>query len=358
MYLLDVRTSENHGSDIEKQKSDTKLPLNLDDTMLGPKSTEAPEARIGFTDMTLPLIRYETITYFVRLRSQTYAAANGQSVETTSFLQVDEAMDECRNKIEERYLKFCDPSKPFHWFVAIVARMMIVRVWANVYHPLQLGNNGGALPEGARDRTFVVSLEILESWLVLVTDQKIRHWKFAFQSYSPWQALAFVLLELCTRARSEMTIRAWTTAAKSFEEWAKTVADKKHDLVWNRMRRLLDMAQRSRAAIPPESEVMSNGPSECSNFAPIEASLGTRPSPRDSQIPTCPSIHSLPQEDHLTTQIPGLDQSAFNGLDIGAAFDSNPLPFLRWAAELDSGGEQPDDIGQDLALFDEGSNWW
>jgi hypothetical protein len=267
-------------------------------------------------------------------------------------------MEECRNKIEERYLKFCDPSKPFHWFVAIVARMMIVRVWANVYHPLQLGNNGATMPEGARDRTFVVSLEILESWLVLVTDQRIRHWKFAFQSYSPWQALAFVLLELCTRARSEMIIRAWTTATTCFEEWAKTVADKKHDLVWNRMRRLLEMAQRSRAAIAPEIEVASKRPLEFSNSAPIEACLGTRASLRDNQMPTCTSTYTLPPENRPFTQISGLDQSAFNGLDLGAAFDSNPLPFLRWAAELDSGGEQPDDIGQNLALFDEGSNWW
>lgn len=326
--------------------------------MLDPQALEVPEAQIGFTDMTLPLIRYEIISYFVRLRSQSYAAANGQTADPPSFHQVDEAMDECRNKVEERYLKFCDPSKPFHWFVTIVARMMIARVWANVHHPLQLGKMGDQPSEGIRDRTFIVSLEILESWLVIVVDQKIRQWNFAFQNYSPWQSLAFVLLDLCTRSRSKLTDRGWTTATKAFDEWTETIADRTHDLVWNRMRRLLEMAQRSRPAIAAESDLKNDKAPEVPGIAAIEADIGAKRCQEENQMPTCTTTQCLAPDAGSFAQTSSIHQPISSDVDLSVAFHSNPLPFIRWAAELDAQMEQNDNIAHHLALFDEGNNWW
>lgn len=334
LYLLDVRTSENHGSNITQLSflGDSKLPLNLDDATLDPSSPTIPEEQIGFSDMTLPLIRYEVITYFVRLRGEFYAAAKDQNSRTPDFHQVDEAMKECRSKIEDQYLKYCDPSKPFHWFVTIVARMMISRVWMNVLHPLQLGVEVGSL---AKDRIFIASLETLEYWLILDTDERIRQWKWAFESYSPWQALAFALSELCTRGRNETMDRAWVTTTKAYSNWTKTITDRKHDLVWNRMKTLMEMAQRFRGDIGQEYHT------------------GVRVDVQDY-----PETSIVPPETESTSNALENYQNSLNAFNLPNTSDSNQLSIVHWPTESDLQLGQNEDLVQTLALFNEGNNWW
>lgn len=66
---LDVRTSEDHGSDpsIIEHSFDTKFPLNVEDEDLDPDMKETPLERDGRTEMTFDLIRYTVSTTVRRL---------------------------------------------------------------------------------------------------------------------------------------------------------------------------------------------------------------------------------------------------------------------------------------------------
>ena len=59
--ILDARASEDHGCDptINDQLFDTKMPLNVNDEDLVPEMPELPESKIGCTEMTFGLIRFE-----------------------------------------------------------------------------------------------------------------------------------------------------------------------------------------------------------------------------------------------------------------------------------------------------------
>lgn len=63
IVVLDVRASEDFGSDptIMEFSMDTKMPLNLNDADFSPTSDKKPEVRVGVSEMTFCLIRYEIL---------------------------------------------------------------------------------------------------------------------------------------------------------------------------------------------------------------------------------------------------------------------------------------------------------
>jgi hypothetical protein len=249
--ILDVRTSENHGSDqdIVQQYFDTKLPLNVDDNALIPGAVITPTPQIGITEMSLSLIRYEISGVVCRLRSPPSPSVEEQDLElsTSTIQKIDKITDECRMRLDFHFLRHCNMNIPFHWLIATVTRMMVAKMWINVHHRFKVGaGNGNLMTQNCRDRLLSTSIEIVESCLLLEREESTRKWKWAFRNFVPWQALAFILSELCVRAQDETVDRAWKTVQSAFDEWAAIGRNKRHDLLWVRMRKLFGKAQRMR----------------------------------------------------------------------------------------------------------------
>jgi hypothetical protein len=276
--VLDIRTSENLGSDqevLQQQHFDTKAPLNINDDDLVPSSVEAPMARTGITEMSPLLIRYEIITVISRLTLQ---PSNGE-VRITTVQQIDRITDECRAKLEDRFLKHCNMEIPWHWLIVIFTRIMLARMWVNVHHRFKiagLAGPGGALNQQGRDRLFPTSIEIVESCLLLERNESTKQWKFCSHNYIPWQAMAFILSELCARDRDEEADRAWVAVQGAFDEWADVARNPRHDLLWSRMRKLFEKVRRLRLRVTSSNEVgrakmaTSHGISAESTITPTE----------------------------------------------------------------------------------------
>jgi hypothetical protein len=134
--ILDSRASEDHGCDptIIDQAFDTQMPLNVNDTDLSPDMKELPEAKIGCTEMTFGLIRFE-ITIVLR-RIQYVPPGPKKCLKffaDASVEKKEEWIRECHQRIEERYLQNCDMSVPLFWVSyacmhsILIALLMIVR---------------------------------------------------------------------------------------------------------------------------------------------------------------------------------------------------------------------------------------
>jgi hypothetical protein len=244
--ILDIRTSENHGSDQEvaQQHFDTKVPLNIDDDALAPSSVEAPKAQTGITEMSLLLMRYEIIAVISRLTPQPASSmtSNGE-VRITTVQQIDRITDECRTKLEDQFLRHCNMEVPWHWLIATLTRMMLARMWVSVHHRFKivgLAGPGGVLTQQCRDRLFPTSIEIVESCLLLERNESTKQWEWASRNFVPWQAMAFILSELCVRDHDEEWDRAWKAVQSAFDEWADLTRNKRHDLLWFRMQKLFE----------------------------------------------------------------------------------------------------------------------
>ncbi|KAE9379893.1 hypothetical protein N431DRAFT_476947 [Stipitochalara longipes BDJ] len=260
--ILDVRTSENHVSDQEaihvQQHFDTQVPLNVNDEDLIPGSIEAPLARVGITEMSVLLLRYEIIATISQL---TLEPSNRQD-RVTTVQQIDRITDECRTKLEEQILKHCNMEIPWHWLIATVAHMMLARMWVSVHHRFKIvGLTGprGVLTQQCRDRLFSTSIEIVESCLLLQRNESIKQWEWYLRNFIPWQAMAFILSELCIRDHDQESDRAWTSVQGAFDEWTDVTRNPRHDLLWSRMQKLFEKVRSLRVADSNEAPNVEMG---------------------------------------------------------------------------------------------------
>ena len=116
--ILDVRTTENHGSDqdITQQTFDTRLPSNIDDEALVSGCLDLPLLRTGITEMSLSLMRYKIISVIWQLRSQSKAYSIAYDAENSHSIvqEIDRITDDCRKKLETQIFQYCDIDVPFH----------------------------------------------------------------------------------------------------------------------------------------------------------------------------------------------------------------------------------------------------
>ncbi|KAI2669779.1 transcriptional regulator family: Fungal Specific TF [Penicillium roqueforti] len=219
IYLLDVRTSESQATSPQIREGDynTLLPLNINDDDLLPDMIETLEERTGFTDMTLTLVRCEILISNRKLLQISDPVASTQPAILKSRLS---AINECRQALDERYIRHCDLNVPIHWVTATIARVALARLWLVSHFSLLTadGFQADLWPEKC-DVLIFTAIEVLEFIYLLETHENTTKWSWLFEGYVQWQAFAFVLSELCIRPISPLSDRAWLAVNRAYDRW-------------------------------------------------------------------------------------------------------------------------------------------
>ncbi|KAI5194831.1 hypothetical protein E4T39_08491 [Aureobasidium subglaciale] len=251
--ILDVRASEDHGSDptITEQVFDTKMPLNINDEDLNPAMKKLPGERQGCTDMSFCLIRFEVANTFRRLNYIPPGEPRqcGDYFASVTLEDKERWINECHKRLEERYLRHVDTSVPLYWVTATVARLMMSKMWLMIYHPYQRKDGGKSLSEEVRDKLFITSLENIEYSFLLETESRTEKWSWLFKTYMQWHALAFLLGELCHRTSGALVDRAWNSVEKCVQtSWkeATTKEESRSGHLWKPLMKLLAKARMAR----------------------------------------------------------------------------------------------------------------
>ncbi|QSZ37669.1 hypothetical protein DSL72_008768 [Monilinia vaccinii-corymbosi] len=116
--VLDVRASEDHGSDpsIFDHTFDTKFPLSINDADLDPDMKEPPQPREGVSEMTFVLIRFEICALSKRLQYTPPGRGPclmGNSTKLT-LEEKEQLIQDCSVRLEEKYLKYCENAGPLY----------------------------------------------------------------------------------------------------------------------------------------------------------------------------------------------------------------------------------------------------
>lgn len=111
--LVDTRSSEDQGTDstFSDQFYDTRLPMNINDDDIYPDMKEWPTPRQGFTEMTFCLARFELSMTSRRLNLQSSTSDLGTTLDR-DLERKEKIIDEAHQRIEERYLQYCDMNIP------------------------------------------------------------------------------------------------------------------------------------------------------------------------------------------------------------------------------------------------------
>ncbi|KAI9040356.1 uncharacterized protein KD926_008313 [Aspergillus affinis] len=242
LCLIDVRASEDQGTDytIAYGSFDTKLPLNLNDADIGPETAEMPPARQGLTDMTLPLVSYETSNLTKEM--MTRSVKDGAS----SMEEQDRLLGEIYAKLDRGYLRYSVESDNIaYWATTVSTRLMMAKMALLIYLPILSPSAGEQFSEATRAKLFVASIEIAEYNHALNAEPACRHWRWVFQTYTHWYAIVFLLLEITRRSWSPLVERAWVALHSQWLIPAQSHMDK-NLRIWIPLRKLMAKARKHR----------------------------------------------------------------------------------------------------------------
>lgn len=222
LCILDLRSAEDQGTDLTilERTFDTELPLNINDSDISEDSTEMPPSRQGATDMTFSLIRYEICAQARRLYvvSSAFSTANCPRDAAISLEERESMVRAIYENVENKYFKDASAScNAMLWTAANIARVIVAKMTLVIYQPMLFpGPNGEVLSDEIRERIFTAATEIFEYNHQLNSDPRSKQWKWLFQTYTQWHAVAYVLMEVVRRPWSAGVERAWAALNSVF----------------------------------------------------------------------------------------------------------------------------------------------
>ncbi|KAH8905696.1 hypothetical protein BR93DRAFT_968935 [Coniochaeta sp. PMI_546] len=255
LLMLDLRSAEDQGTEciIADGSFDTQFPLNINDADISPESTDLPQSREGPTDMTFCLLRFEICNLARKLyQASTIAAPEMTREDTLRVLQERENMLlDLYNTLEAKYLRDSSAEEsPMYWVVGNIARVIVAKMITVIYQPIMFALPVDTLSCRLRERLFLAAVEIFEYNHILNTDPRCRQWRWLFQTYTQWHAVAYLLLELCNRTWSATSERAWAAINACFSGPHSLSLEKMslHTAVWLPFKKLYHRAKKHRDA--------------------------------------------------------------------------------------------------------------
>ena len=95
-------------------------------------------------------------------------------------------------------------------------------------------------------KLFITSIEILETFHMLVKNDSTARWRWLFKTYMQWPALVFVLSELCVRPMTEEFDRGWRSAKHIYNDLVRQSAEDQKHVLWKPVQELMTLATRHR----------------------------------------------------------------------------------------------------------------
>ncbi|KAJ6114823.1 hypothetical protein N7486_000601 [Penicillium sp. IBT 16267x] len=216
IYILDVRTAENFGTDphIHEPSTRFKLPLNINDTILHPDMTEKPQTNSGKTEMLFSLVRFKISDFARRMVfSNNFCQQNGYKI--LSPLEKCKAIDEFRDQIEKEYLSYCDNNIPLDHITLTSSRLILVKLKLSVSKPQDRQNQHILSQECFRN----TCMDVMEGSRLLRLYEKGKEWLWLFQTYLEWDALIYLFINLSLVPTGDGVSAAWRIADDVYEYW-------------------------------------------------------------------------------------------------------------------------------------------
>jgi len=258
LCTLDLRCAEEMGTDlgIYEQTFDTKFPSNINDADILPDSTEFPLPLDGPSEIALPLVRFEICAVSRKLVA--LATAGGPACPRDAILTMEERerkLVTVYDRVESKFLRTrigygSKEKDPLHGIAALVARIIMAKMSLVIYQPMLFPGKDHELSAEIKERLFVSAVEIVEYNYQLNRIEEFKRFRWLFQTYTQWQAIAYLLLEMARRPWTPTLERAWedlngTLRSLPLVDFSKITS---HLAVWLPLRKLLLKAGRHRTA--------------------------------------------------------------------------------------------------------------
>jgi hypothetical protein len=266
ILMHDGRAAEDHGIAVNNfdPATDTRIPLEVDDSALDPAMTELPVPAAGrHTEMTMACLLFETYrtvqTLYRMLSASGFTdprAPNGESAR-------QEIMARLKARMQSR-LENCNPVIPIQRVTSLVIQSMVAKIdFVSRQQWRHLDGDGPDAPKaGFSEANLVNACEILEMYIDLQADQLVSNYSWMGEIYPQYHVILYCLWHLSTKPLGPTVERAWKAVDGAFaleearkERQALSAADSGPK--WGVMRAFRAKALRIRESI--QSNVAASG---------------------------------------------------------------------------------------------------
>ena len=234
---LDGRSAELSGSGrfSDLSISDTRVPTNVNDEDIYPDMKDAPTPQIRPTEMISCLARYEMVIYFKEQSLKKDGVAFGfESLRLAapwknSAEEREAFLDGLEQRLEEKFLRYCDPSVPIQFMTTIIGRGAINSIKIMAHHPRKWGQ-GVELPSSEREYLWRASLKLLEGLNLAHSSRQLRRFMWHTRHHFVWQAFIYILNELKEHPLRDGAEKAWQEVKETYRHHPHFINDFKKPL--------------------------------------------------------------------------------------------------------------------------------
>ncbi|OCT48296.1 putative C6 transcription factor [Cladophialophora carrionii] len=234
IVVLEGRSAELSGSGrFSDLSSDVLAPTNVNDEDLYPEMKEPPVPQTRPTEMISCLLRIELTMFFLEKQRQKssidFESLRLSAPLRSSLEERDATMDELEQRLEDKFLKYCDPSVPIQFMSIIIGRGAINMMRLMAHHPRKWGYQE-QLPRGERDYLWNVSVKLLEGTNMAHSSKQLQRFMWHTRVHFVWQALIFVLNDLKQSTLGPEADRGWQAVDEIYRHHPYFVTDYKRPL--------------------------------------------------------------------------------------------------------------------------------
>jgi Fungal specific transcription factor domain len=226
---MDCRTSDFSGTrpSMDLFLSDTKIPLNVEDDDLNPQMADPPPERNGITSVVLVLVRCDIMELLRKLAPNVTSNYQWDRLTTSSITlaEKDAMISQIKDILEKKYIRYCDPSNPLHYFTTVLARSAICKMKLFAHNPRQFTDSGLKVPQTERDIIFENGIKLLEYGNLIHSTPTLRKYMWQISTSYLWDSLLYVLIEVRTRKIGPDVDRTWELIGGAFANYPQIFAE-------------------------------------------------------------------------------------------------------------------------------------
>ncbi|OAA52930.1 Fungal specific transcription factor [Cordyceps fumosorosea ARSEF 2679] len=243
LIMLDARASGDQGTDLTilQDGFDTRMPLNINDSDISVDTKVMPEERDGITDMTVTQVSCGLVDVERKMVAKQKESPASPDASNAIF-------EELFARLDHSYLRYSNPNGDItYWVGVITARLVAAKMTLVLYLPTIISAPQELESNQQRDKLLVAAIEVAEYNHALNSEERCKHWRWVFQTYTHTYAIVYMLLSATQRPWSPLLERAWLALQSQWLIPAQYKADKEVN-IWVPIRKLTVKARRHRDA--------------------------------------------------------------------------------------------------------------
>ena len=229
----DFRTAELCGlpkfRDMDTTIEGTKPPTNINDEQFYPGIESLPPESNALTDIVFVALRSEFFRFaasnVAKFRKQGKSSSQFEfNVSGTEKAEIDEAFREVEQRLETKYIRFCDPSQSLHLMVMLASRSAMNVVRFLTHHPRRWASIDQT-PLAERQFVWDVGIKLLEQHHMLQSNPILKPFAWHAAYFLPWHAFIHVLDTLRAKPLASDADKAWQLVSNIYDSTPEMVLD-------------------------------------------------------------------------------------------------------------------------------------